>query len=657
MYKIVLILFAITLICVSDSLCQSIEAHDSNDFDPLNQWSQEEKEHFKKALSFQEMPNYNRDSANFYYEKTLTLLENKKGDNIQQLAQVYRKWCDYDTRHFSFPVLDSIAKIGWKYAKTLSDDSENRVFNYSHLANWAKIKLDIGDLDSSIVLFTAALSKVENNNSEALKANIAMNKGWFHARYNLGTDNELTFQNLYQSLRFYEKQSIEQFDLQLFTIYKSLIAQHSKSNSDSVFYYLEKAKSILVYNKNPLFHAWYYCVYGRQLNTIPARGENYVSDSRVAEAEDNILQALKILQTYRINNNSIEPYCNGLLADIYQSRGAYNQAIIYYKRSFNFYMAINSRYSAGDMIQYISLSFEKQGLYDSALYYYKKYYKESVKFEQEKNQRSLRESELQIDVLKRDKELKLKEDQAFLYAIALGVIGMILGFLYFFYKKRQVRNRELQRLNNELESKNKQNELLLKEIHHRVKNNLEMVKSLIALQSAELEDSETKDAMIASQNRVQSMGIIHQKLYQGENLGSVEMKDYFVNLSEGILDSFDAEEKVKIECAMDNLELDIDTAVPIGLIVNELLTNALKYAFPDNTEGKINISLSKESPDTLTLKVSDNGIGKLDGKAIQGTGFGSQLIKLLTQQLNGKMNEETQDGVAVSFEFTLNNAA
>ena len=85
--------------------------------------------------------------------------------------------------------------------------------------------------------------------------------------------------------------------------------------------------------------------------------------------------------------------------------------------------------------------------------------------------------------------------------------------------------------------------------------------------------------MIASQNRVQSMGIIHQKLYQGENLGSIEMKDYFMNLGEGILDTFNAEDQVKIECAMDNLELDVDTAVPIGLMSMNLLTNALKYAF------------------------------------------------------------------------------
>ena len=230
------------------------------------------------------------------------------------------------------------------------------------------------------------------------------------------------------------------------------------------------------------------------------------------------------------------------------------------------------------------------------------------------------------------------------------LLGALLIGLFFFFNKNKKKTKIIQ-------AKNAENELLLKEIHHRVKNNLEMVKSLIALQSAKLEDNNAKEAMLASQNRVQSMGIIHQKLYQGENLGSIEMKDYFINLSEGILDSFDAEDKVKIECAMDNLELDVDTAVPIGLIVNELLTNALKYAFPENTAGKININLSKSSDDLLTLSVSDNGVGKIANIIPKGTGFGSQLVQLLTQQLDGEMREEQANGTKLYFQFKMRRAA
>ncbi len=237
-----------------------------------------------------------------------------------------------------------------------------------------------------------------------------------------------------------------------------------------------------------------------------------------------------------------------------------------------------------------------------------------------------------------------------LYIFLATLLAIVVFGMFFTMKSIRKKRKALSVLNIELDAKNKQNELLLKEIHHRVKNNLEMVKSLIALQSAKLEDGASKEAMLASQNRVQSMGIIHQKLYQGENLGSIEMKDYFVNLGEGVLDTFNAEDKVKIECAMDNLNLDVDTAVPIGLIVNELLTNALKYAFPEGVKGRISISLTKKENELL-LKVSDNGVGKIEGSKPKGTGFGTQLIQLLTQQLNGTISEDYKNGTAVFFNF------
>jgi len=206
-----------------------------------------------------------------------------------------------------------------------------------------------------------------------------------------------------------------------------------------------------------------------------------------------------------------------------------------------------------------------------------------------------------------------------------------------------------------LAAKNAENELLLKEIHHRVKNNLEVVSSLLALQSAQIDDQGIKDAMQEGQNRVQSIGIVHQKLYQRNNLAAIEMKDYFLDLSESILDSFGAEDRVTIECAMDQLDVDIDTAVPIGLIVNELQTHTLKYAFPVGQRGKVQIRLNKSLEGILHLEVSDNGVGK--SGVTQGTGFGTQLVSLLTRQLSGSIREEVKNGTMIYFDFNLKKAA
>lgn len=211
--------------------------------------------------------------------------------------------------------------------------------------------------------------------------------------------------------------------------------------------------------------------------------------------------------------------------------------------------------------------------------------------------------------------------------------------------------RDLTKTQHELSLKNNQNVLLLKEIHHRVKNNLEVVSGLLALQSAKMDDPTMQEVMLASQNRVHSMGILHQKLYQSEHLAFIEMKNYFENLCVNILDSYNETERIKVKIDMKELEMDVDTAVPLGLIVNELLTNSLKYAFPKGEKGKIELSLENLNEDNFQLKISDNGVGKtLDSKA-KGTGFGTQLVDLLTRQIDGKLMQDVSNGTMILINF------
>ena len=272
--------------------------------------------------------------------------------------------------------------------------------------------------------------------------------------------------------------------------------------------------------------------------------------------------------------------------------------------------------------------------------------------------------EEEIRLLAVEKENMRLQGNIRMYALLAGVfVFFLIAFILYrnnrtrskVNKKLAALNLDLANKNSLLDHRNEQNELLLKEIHHRVKNNLEVVSSLLALQSAQIDDPHTRDAMLEGQNRVQSIGIVHQKLYQGTNLGAIEMKDYFINLSDSILDSFGAEKRVNIECAMEQLDVDIDTAVPLGLIVNELLTNTLKYAFPGGQYGNVQIKLRKQADGVLQLEVSDDGVGK--SGITQGTGFGSQLVSLLTQQLGGSMREEVKNGTSIYFEFKPSKAA
>ncbi|QYA25578.1 tetratricopeptide repeat protein [Gramella sp. MT6] len=343
-------------------------------------------------------------------------------------------------------------------------------------------------------------------------------------------------------------------------------------------------------------------------------GQIYLLQQNYEQALDHLLAGVNAYED-KDQSGIIQPYLD--LAEVYTNLGDFENALLYKDKAY-----ANSKKMLEGKIENIESEM-------------------AIKYETEKKDEALASQAALID--------QKSKTQTLFIVIASLLFVFLLSLLYFFNKSKKATRI--------IRAKNAENELLLKEIHHRVKNNLEMVKSLIALQSAQIEDSATKDAMIASQNRVQSMGIIHQKLYQGTNLGSIEMKDYFLNLSEGILDTFNAEDRVKIECAMDNLDLDVDTAVPIGLIVNELLTNALKYAFPKQQQGIINISLEMETDQNLKLLVRDNGVGKTNGLAPKGTGFGSQLVQLLTQQLNGKMIERNDEGTHIEFDFLIRKSA
>jgi len=311
---------------------------------------------------------------------------------------------------------------------------------------------------------------------------------------------------------------------------------------------------------------------------------------------------------------------------------------------------------------YLSQAYEALAFAFAATQAYQKAYQAFIKYNELKNRIFTAEADQRISLLQTEFDVALKESTIKLQETALAqqrtrqtIIMIIAGFLLvivlILYRNRQNNRRK----NALLEKQNKEKEFLLKEIHHRVKNNLEIVSGLLALQSAQLTDLHAVNVMQESQNRVQSMSMIHQKLYQGTNLSTIEMKDYFHNLGTHVLDSFGMEDRVSFICDMEALELDVDTAIPLGLIVNELLTNALKYAFPNNSKGEMRLVLEQKNQEFLYLKVSDNGIGQPIHDKATGTGFGSQLVNLLCQQLQGKMHYSMENGTSVSFEFKTQN--
>ncbi len=612
----------------------------------------------EKAKWYTDMPQYNMDSSLYYANKALEVLNPEESLHQTKLYRLQFERLKKSDRAFSFSKQDSMAEIAWNKVKGLnSGNKDNRLLLFDHLTYWSDIKMNMGDRTASLDLFTKAITLLESYKHPANEAKVSLYKGLFYGKYGLPEENHLSVENLVNSLRYYEKAGLDKYSTELYMIYAQLVFQHTGKNRDSTNFYYDRLKKLLKEYKKPTAHIWYYNMSSYDLIQQALADHEGGSGKKYEEARQNILQGMDIIEAYDFQNTTFYPHFFSLIADIDYYTKNFNAALVNYRKAYELYQAMNDEYYSNALLKSMSDTYKEMGDYENALAYQEQYYTELLQKDKEKNKRSLRENELQLGFLAQEKSLSQKQSQQTLLLILLGLSILTLVLFYRNFRLKQTSNLKLGKANEELNIKNKQNELLLKEIHHRVKNNLELVKSLISLQSAQLEDSATKDAMMASQNRVQSMGIIHQKLYQGENLGSIEMKDYFLNLGEGILDTFNTEDKIKIECAMDNLELDVDTAVPIGLIVNELLTNALKYAFPENRNGTIQISLSKSTPETLTLKVADNGVGKINGLSPKGTGFGSQLIQLLTQQLNGTMLEKVEKGTTVEFQFKIKTAA
>jgi len=223
------------------------------------------------------------------------------------------------------------------------------------------------------------------------------------------------------------------------------------------------------------------------------------------------------------------------------------------------------------------------------------------------------------------------------------------------YERAQREIAERKRVEGQISASLKEKEVLLKEIHHRVKNNMQVVSSLLQLQSRNIQDPETLAIFRDSQNRIRSMALIHEKLYRSQDLARVDFGDYLKDLTGFLIRSYRAQlGPVNLRLDASDVLLPVDMAVPCGLIVNELVCNALKHAFRDGREGEIRVLLHSSPEQRVTLIVGDNGCGFPEGVDFRNTeSLGMQLLNTLVEQLDGTVELHRGDGTEFEIVFPL----
>ena len=208
--------------------------------------------------------------------------------------------------------------------------------------------------------------------------------------------------------------------------------------------------------------------------------------------------------------------------------------------------------------------------------------------------------------------------------------------------------RDLRVLENTLREK----EILLREIHHRVKNNLQVISSLLSMQSFQMDDPKGQSMFKESRDRIRSMALIHEKLYKSDNFNEILFGDYLDAVTQDLFSLYNPSGSIYRDLSFDRLSLDLDRAIPCGLIVNELITNALKYAFPENGQGTVFISFKETAPDTLSLSIRDTGCGLPEDIDYRNTKtLGMQLVSILCEQIEGELTVKHDRGTTFSLTF------
>lgn len=372
---------------------------------------------------------------------------------------------------------------------------------------------------------------------------------------------------------------------------------HSKQ-TDSCFYYAKKAEGI-----------W-------------ERRAEYIDYSVVCAQQGRCYLELGKYKEAEIYFKKAEKY---IRSDLYFNEKLYSSMACLYDKKGNAKLAFDYLLKAKNLATTIKENESKAKLMSLR-----------IKFETDQKETLILREKQKSEAIGLDAQNKTAQRNTIL--LILFFVLLSLGIIVFAYVKIKRKNDLLHKSNNDLENLAHQKQILLKEVHHRVKNNLTTLKSLLFLQAKASDNTEVKLVLEECQLRIQSMALIHQNLYEEGGKETVEFHQFIEQLFEALKLSFNpVDTEVNVEIQSNQVSLDISLALFLGLVLNELVTNSYKYAFKNKTKGKISLNLLHEHGKFI-VTYYDDGIGLPNGFNETTEGFGFKLIRILTQQINAKLD-------------------
>ncbi len=458
---------------------------------------------------------------------------------------------------------------------------------YNNLATVYQIR---NNPESSIEYYEKALEQYQAINDTTWIANVGSNLGLMYLNKGRISDAEPLIR---EAVRFYRDNELTTYEGYALLNLGNL--ENQKKNYRAAIPNYERALQLVPNSVNPLLESA--CLGGLGMANLQL--------GNLTTAESFLTRSISGARQY--GQLEQEKESANLLAQLYARRGRYDQAYHYH-------------------VQYTRL---KDSLFTAEQD--AKMVETLTKYESEKKEQQI----ALLDTEKALAEERLSTTRNRIIGLGTSLV-LVTGFLFWLF-----------RLNRNLKEAISDKNVLLKEIHHRVKNNLQVISALLTLQSNYVKDEVAVDALREGQDRVESMALIHKNLYQHDNLKGVNARDYIERLTDHLISSYQLQDQdVQLNLDIQDLMIDVDTMIPLGLIINELISNSLKHAFRDDKQGIISIAL-RESDGLLKLSVADNGQGTNMSERPTG-GFGQSLIKSLARRLNAETVIQNSEGHSVT---------